>query len=79
MNFETIISSIIDDTLAQIAFSPLLSLFLDSISTSVNSLLLQSDLFVFFFTLKFLLCISLLVFVRGGMPRYRYDFLTKIG
>ena len=31
------------------------------------------------FTLKFILIISLLVFIRGGIPRYRYDFLTKIG
>jgi NADH:ubiquinone oxidoreductase subunit H len=21
----------------------------------------------------------MLVFIRGGIPRYRYDFLTKIG
>ena len=31
------------------------------------------------FTTKFILLIALLVFVRGGVPRYRYDFLTKIG
>lgn len=31
------------------------------------------------FTLKFIVIIALLVFVRGGIPRYRYDFLTKIG
>lgn len=28
---------------------------------------------------KFILLIALLVFVRGGIPRYRFDFLTKIG
>lgn len=28
---------------------------------------------------KFLLLIAMLVFIRGGIPRYRYDFLTKIG
>jgi len=28
---------------------------------------------------KFLILIALLVFVRGGIPRYRFDFLTKIG
>ena len=28
---------------------------------------------------KFLLLIALLIFIRGGVPRYRYDFLTKIG
>lgn len=29
--------------------------------------------------LKFILLVALLVFVRGGIPRYRYDFLTKVG
>ena len=29
--------------------------------------------------IKFLLLIAMLVFIRGGIPRYRYDFLTKIG
>ena len=31
------------------------------------------------FTFKILLCLSFLIFIRGGVPRYRYDFLTKIG
>ena len=31
------------------------------------------------FTSKFIILIALLVFIRGGIPRYRYDFLTKIG
>lgn len=31
------------------------------------------------YTLKFLILISILVFIRGGIPRYRYDFLTKLG
>jgi len=31
------------------------------------------------FGLKFILLILLLIFVRGGIPRYRYDFLTKMG
>jgi NADH:ubiquinone oxidoreductase subunit H len=30
-------------------------------------------------TFKFMLLIALFIFVRGGIPRYRYDFLTKIG
>jgi NADH:ubiquinone oxidoreductase subunit H len=29
--------------------------------------------------LKFILLIGLLIVVRGGIPRYRYDFLTKLG
>lgn len=31
------------------------------------------------FTLKVTLCLSMLILIRGGVPRYRYDFLTKIG
>ncbi len=33
----------------------------------------------FFFALKFCFCISFLVLIRGGTPRYRYDYLTKLG
>jgi NADH:ubiquinone oxidoreductase subunit H len=33
----------------------------------------------FFFGLKFLLSIAFLVLIRGGTPRYRYDYLTKLG
>ena len=36
-------------------------------------------IFMIVFSLKFIMLISLLVFVRGGIPRYRYDYLTKIG
>lgn len=43
--------------------------------TSVKTLTINSLVFTF----KFLLAIALLVFIRGGVPRYRYDFLTKIG
>lgn len=31
------------------------------------------------FALKFLVLIAVFIFIRGGIPRYRYDFLTKIG
>ena len=31
------------------------------------------------FTFKFIMLISLFIFSRGGIPRYRYDFLTKVG
>lgn len=30
-------------------------------------------------SLKFILLLALLIFIRGGVPRYRYDFLTKMG
>jgi NADH:ubiquinone oxidoreductase subunit H len=29
--------------------------------------------------LKFLLCICFLIFARGGIPRYRFDYLTRLG
>nr|QCU82624.1 NADH dehydrogenase subunit 1b [Pseudourostyla cristata] len=32
-----------------------------------------------FFGIKFLLCIFFLILIRGGTPRYRYDYLTKLG
>ena len=33
----------------------------------------------FFFAIKFCLCVSFLILIRGGLPRYRYDYLTKLG
>ena len=30
-------------------------------------------------SLKFLVCIALLIFARGGIPRFRFDYLTKLG
>ena len=33
----------------------------------------------FFFAIKFCLCIAFLILIRGGSPRYRYDYLTKLG
>jgi NADH:ubiquinone oxidoreductase subunit H len=32
-----------------------------------------------FFGIKFLLSIAFLILIRGGTPRYRYDYLTKLG
>ncbi len=29
--------------------------------------------------LKFLACICLLIFARGGIPRFRFDYLTRLG
>ena len=30
-------------------------------------------------SVKFLMSIALLIFIRGGIPRYRFDHLTRIG
>lgn len=32
-----------------------------------------------FFTIKLSLLMMFLILIRGGVPRYRYDFLTKLG
>ena len=37
------------------------------------------DYYTLIFMMKFVLCISWLIVIRGCIPRYRYDFLTKIG
>ena len=34
---------------------------------------------VLFFSFKFLIVINFLILIRGGTPRYRYDYLTKLG
>jgi len=39
-------------------------------TTSVNSLCMS---------FKFLLCVAFLIFARGGIPRFRFDYLTKLG
>ena len=55
--------------------------FLDSkISLLIPELIITTNMSDAIITaLKFLILISMLVFIRGGIPRYRYDFLTKIG
>jgi hypothetical protein len=35
--------------------------------------------FSFAFTTKLAACLSFLILIRGGVPRYRYDILTKLG
>jgi NADH:ubiquinone oxidoreductase subunit H len=51
-------------------------------SSIYNSLFFSANLVsfnAFIIALKFLLLIALLIFIRGGLPRYRFDHLTKIG
>jgi len=35
--------------------------------------------YTFIFTTKLAVCLVFLCAIRGGVPRYRYDFLTKMG
>ena len=52
-------------------FADLYSSVFGSVSTiSFNSIIVA---------LKFVSLIALLIFIRGGIPRYRFDHLTKIG
>ena len=52
-------------------FYKLVLILLSSISSNMVS--------AFTIALKFLLCIALLIFARGGIPRFRFDYLTKLG
>ena len=47
------------------------SLFADCMSSNMLDSVVVS--------IKFILLIALLVFIRGGIPRYRFDHLTKMG
>ena len=40
---------------------------------------LYSTEFSLAFTIKLAACLSFLILIRGGVPRYRYDILTKLG
>lgn len=54
-----------------LTLASLYSLTIGSFSTiSLNSIIVA---------LKFVSLIALLIFIRGGIPRYRFDHLTKIG
>lgn len=52
------------------------------IINSNNSLYLYTYFiynYSFNYSIKFLISILILIFIRAGIPRYRYDFLTKLG
>ena len=61
--------------------------YIDSKFDEISSFLLQiyNDYSAIFTTgsvviaIKFLMSIALLIFIRGGLPRYRFDHLTKVG
>ena len=61
-----------------------------SLLNSIFSIFSFTEIFLFFgltstmvnaicVALKFLLCIAVLIFARGGIPRFRFDYLTKLG
>jgi len=58
---------------SQISAFNLVSTYLDNIEYP------YSTEFSFAFTTKLAGCLSFLILIRGGVPRYRYDILTKLG
>ena len=56
-----------------------LKLILDFLEITIYFNLSSSSVSLLLMALKFLLCISLLIFARGGIPRFRFDYLTKLG
>ena len=57
----------------------LLSDFIFSVISLVVNSLTTGMVCALTVSLKFIALIALLVFIRGGIPRYRFDHLTKIG
>lgn len=49
----------------------------ETFTYSISKLDINSSTTIF--TFKLSLCILILILIRGGVPRYRYDYLTKIG
>lgn len=50
-----------------------------TIERNYTDWLAKVDYYTQTLTLKFMLGIAVLIVIRGCIPRYRYDFLTKIG
>lgn len=53
--------------------------YLDSLFYPIAFFFNEYTISAFIYALKFLCFIAILIFVRGGIPRYRFDYLTKLG
>ena len=53
--------------------------YLDSLFYPISFFFNEYTFAAFIYALKFLCFIAILIFVRGGIPRYRFDYLTKLG
>ena len=53
--------------------------YIDCLFYPISFLLNEYTISAVIYALKFLCFIALLIFVRGGIPRYRFDYLTKLG
>jgi NADH:ubiquinone oxidoreductase subunit H len=63
--------------LTTLTYTTIINLYI-TILNFITSIKFTSFLSIFM-GLKFIVLIGLLIVVRGGIPRYRYDFLTKLG
>ena len=52
--------------------------YLDNILLLLSTTLSTNVLNSLYVSTKFLICIALLIFARGGIPRFRFDYLTKL-
>jgi len=79
-----IYEKVIETVLVKLNAFEFISIFTTNVVLKLNLLipeiLITSNMLDALLTaIKFLVLIAMLVFIRGGIPRYRYDFLTKIG
>ena len=79
-----IYEKVIETVLVKLNVFEFISIFTTNVVLKLNLLipeiLITSNMLDALLTaIKFLVLIAMLVFIRGGIPRYRYDFLTKIG
>jgi len=56
-----------------------LSYILSSLATSWFLLMSTFGVEAVVMSIKFLISVALLIFIRGSIPRYRFDHLTRIG
>lgn len=90
-NYNSIVSQL-SHTSTVVSYFPLCTLFNTVLFLKISFFSLLTSLEILFdiqlstnmkdaicVAVKFLLCIALLIFARGGIPRFRFDYLTKLG
>ena len=60
-------------------FTNFIQLLLSSVYSPIFLSVSSSTFSALCIAFKFLVLIALLIFIRGGIPRYRFDHLTKVG
>ena len=90
-NYNSIVSQLSHNS-AVVSYFPLCTLFNTMLFLKISLVSLLTSLEILLdiqlstnmkdaicIAIKFLLCIALLIFARGGIPRFRFDYLTKLG